>query len=222
MPRTRWGKTRAVPRAAIVGAVLLMNLTTAAARPGAQIIDRVLAVVVGEPITLSDVTAAVRFRLVPTPEGAGDRDQAALYVLIERQLQLIEVNRYVPPEPSDAEVEARLAQVRARFENQAALESAMKDTGVTPSLLRARVRDDLRIETYLRQRFGASYQPGEDEVARYYRSHESEFVRNGVLRPYEDVREEARTRLVDDRSASLVRDWIAGLRRRADVTILPK
>ncbi len=67
-----------------------------------------------------------------------------------------------------------------------------------------------------------SYQPGEEEVGRYYRSHESEFVRNGVLRPYEEVREEARTRLVDDRTASLVRDWIAGLRRRADVTILPK
>jgi hypothetical protein len=199
-----------------------MNLTPAAARPGAQIIDRVLAVVVGEPITLSDVMAALRFGLVPAATDAGDRDQAALNALIERQLQLIEVNRYVPPEPSDADIEARLAQVRARFENQAAVERAMKDTGVTPTLLRARVRDDLRIETYLQQRFGASYQPGEEEVARYYRSHESEFIRNGVLRPYAEVREEARTRLVDDRTTSLVRDWIAGLRRRTDVTILPK
>jgi hypothetical protein len=222
MPRTRWGKIRAMPRAAIVGAVLFISLTTAAARPAEQIIDRVLAAVVGEPITLSDVTSALRLGLVPTVESSGDRDQAALNALIERQLQLIEVNRYVPPEPSDADIEARLAQIRARFESQAAFESAMKDTGVTPTLLRARVRDDLRIETYLRQRFGASYQPSEEEVARYYRSHEVEFVRNGVLRPYEEVREEVRTRLVDDRSASLVRDWIAGLRRRADVTILPK
>ena len=198
-------------------------LATAGARPGAQIIDRVLAVVVGEPITLSDVTAAMRLGLVPAAgRRTADRVQAALNALIERQLQLIEVNRYVPPEPSDAEIDARLAQVRARFDSQAALESAMKDTGVTPTLLRARVRDDLRIETYLRQRFGGSYQPGEEEVARYYRSHESEFISNGVLRPYEEVRDEARTRLVDDRTASLVRDWIAGLRRRADVTVLPK
>ena len=194
----------------------------AAARPGAQIIDRVLAVVVGEPITLSDVTAALRLGLVPTTESAGDRDQAALNILIERQLQLIEVNRYVPPEPTDTEIDARLAQLRARFDSQAAFERAMKDTGVTPVLLRARLRDDLRIETYLHQRFGGSYQPGEEEVVRYYRSHESEFIRNGVLRPYGDVREEARTRLVDDRTASLVRDWIAGLRRRTDVTVLPK
>ncbi len=98
----------------------------------------------------------------------------------------------------------------------------MRDTGVSEAQLRARIRDDLRIDSYLRQRFGGSYQPGEEEVARYYRSHESDFIRNGVLRPYEEVRDEARQRLVDDRAATLVRDWIAGLRRRTDVTILPK
>jgi hypothetical protein len=199
-----------------------MVISTAGARPAAQIIDRVLAVVGGEPITLSDVTAALWLGLVPAVASTADRDQAALNTLIERQLQLIEVNRYVPPEPSDAEIDARLAQVRARFDSQAALESAMKDTGVTPTLLRARLRDDKRIETYLRQRFGGSYQPGEDEIARYYRSHQSEFTRNGVLRSYEDVHDEARTRLVDDRTRSLVREWVAGLRRRADVTVLPK
>jgi hypothetical protein len=216
------GRARTRLRAAIIAAALCVLLTPAAATPVGQIIDRVLAVVVGEPITLSDVTAALRLGLVPAAAGTGDRDQAALDALIERQLQRIEINRYVPPEPSDAEIDARLAQVRARFDSQAALESAMKDTGMTPALLRARVRDDLRIETYLHQRFGASYQPSEEEVARYYRSHEAEFVRNGVLRPYEEVRDEARTRLLDDRTASLVRDWIAGLRRRVDVTILPK
>lgn len=216
------GRARAALRAVIVGAVLLMSLTPASAIQGTQIIDRVLAVVGGQPITLSDVTAAIRLGLVKGASGDADQVQAALNALIERQLQLIEVNRYLPPEPSDAEIDARLAQIRARFDSQAALESTMKDTGVLPALLRAHLRDDLRIESYLRQRFGASYQPGEEEVARYYRSHESEFIRNGVLRPYEDVREEARTRLVDDRTASLVRDWVAGLRRRADVTILPK
>ncbi len=218
----RLSRARATVRRAIIGAALLIVIAAAGARPAAQIIDRVLAVVVGEPITLSDVTAALRLGLVPAAAGTADRDQAALNTLIERQLQLIEVNRYVPPEPSDADIDARLAQVRARFDSQAALESAMKDTGVTPTLLRARLRDDERIETYLRQRFGGSYQPGEDEIARYYRSHESEFIRNGVRLPYEAVHDEARTRLVADRTASLVREWVAGLRRRADVTVLPK
>jgi hypothetical protein len=209
-------------RAVVIGAVLLVLAHAAGVVLGAQIIDRVLAVVSGEPITLSDVNAAMRLGLLAEAAGSADRVQAALDALIERQLQLVEVNRYVPPEPSDHAIDARLAQIRTRFENPASFEHAMKDLGVTPAQLRALVRDNLRIESYLRQRFGASYQPGEEEVARYYRSHESDFVQNGVLRPYGEVRDEVRKRLVDARTASLVNDWVAGLRRRGDVTILPK
>lgn len=203
-------------------AVLLVVPLTVGASLGAQIIDRVLAVVVGGPITLSDVNAAMRLGLVPEASGKADGVQAALNALIERQLQLIEVNRYAPPEPSGAEIDARIARIRSRFDSQTAFDGAMKDLGVTAAQLRARVRDDLRIESYLRQRFGASYQPDEEEVARYYRAHESAFIRNGVLQPYDDVRDETRKRLVDERMASLVSDWVAGLRRRAEVTVLPK
>jgi hypothetical protein len=222
MLRIGRGKARERGRAALVVTVLLLLQMLAAERPRAQIIDRVLAVVAGEPITLSDVTAAMRLGLVPETAGSADGVRAALDALIERQLQLIEVNRYVPPEPSTAEVDAQLARIRARFESQAAFENALKDLGVTPAQLRARSRDNLRIESYLRQRFGGSYQPGEQEVARYYQSHEAAFTRNGVLQPYSEVREDARKRLIDERTASLVSQWVAGLRRRADVTILPK
>jgi len=207
------------PRTATV-LLALVGLLGGAVR--AQIIDRILAVVGNEPITLSDVNAAVKLGLVPVAGGTDQSLQSALNALIERQLQLIEVNRYLPPEPVDATIDARLAELRARFANDAALEAALEETGVTPAQLRARVRDNLRIESYLQQRFGAVYQPNEDEVARYYRSHEATFTRNGMLRPYNEVRAEARKRLVDERTASLVRDWIAGLRRRADVTVLPK
>ncbi len=81
---------------------------------GAQIIDRVLAVVGGEPITLSDVTAAERFGLVPAPDAGGDRVQSGMNALIERQLQLIEVNRYVPPEPRDSEIDGAARRQCAR------------------------------------------------------------------------------------------------------------
>lgn len=195
--------------------IMMMMMSSAVS---AQIIDRVLAVVGGEPITLSDVTAAMRLGLVEATRAKEDPTRAALNSLIERQLQIVEVNRYLPPEPTDAEIEARLAQIRARFQ-QGAFEAALAETGVTLAQLRARVRDNLRIETYLVQRFGAGYQPSEEEVLRYYLA--SDFTRNGVARPYTEVREEVRRRLIEDRKAALIRDWIAGLRRRADVTILP-
>ena len=200
----------------------LAVLITFAGALRAQIIDRVLAVVVAEPITLSDVTVAIRFGLVPDVPSGQDPARVALDALIERRLQLIEVNRYLPPEPLEAEIVARLVPIQARFESPAAFEKAMIETGVTLAELRSRIRDNLRIESYVRQRFGGSYQPGEDEVARYYASHEPDFMRNGSLRPYEEVRDEARKRLLDDRTAALVREWVAGLRRRTDITVLPK
>jgi hypothetical protein len=186
----------------------------------AQLIDRVLAVVAGEPITLSDVMGALRFGLVPQASPKEDPTQAALNALIDRQLQLIEVNRYLPPEPTEAAMQEHLAGIRARFTDEAAFEAALKETGLTVAQLRARVRDNLRIESYLQQRFGGGYQPSEEELLRFYRA--NDFSRGGAVRPYPEVRDEVRRRLIEARTASLVRDWIAGLRRRVDVTILPQ
>jgi hypothetical protein len=185
-----------------------------------QLLDRVLAIVDGSPITLSDVNAAVRLGLVETP--ATNDERAALNALIDRRLQLIEVNRYLPPEPTAAAIEARLAETRRRFASDDAFQTALEETGVSPIDLRAAVRDNLRIESYLTQRFGAGYQPGEDEVLAYYRAHQAAFTRAGTVRPYAEARDEARRQLIASRTSTMIRDWVDALRRRIEVTLLAK
>jgi hypothetical protein len=127
----------ACARPVFVFAVLLVVSLTGASL-GAQIIDRVLAVVAGAPITLSDVNAVMRLGLVPDAAGKADGVPPALNALIERQLQLIEVNRYAPPEPSAADIDERIARIRSRFDSQTVFESAMQDLGLTPAQLRPR------------------------------------------------------------------------------------
>jgi hypothetical protein len=210
-----------VVRSAFTRAILSAALMSAAVPTSAQLIDRVLVVVATEPITLSDVTAALRLGLVTVAAGE-DREDAAVNALIDRQLELTEVNRYVPPEPQASDIDQALANIRARFESAAAFERALGETGLTVERLRSIVRDDLRIQSYIRQRFGASYEPPDEEVLRYYRAHEKDFTSNGVLSPYDAVRQEARRRLIAERNETLVRNWVADLRRRADVTLLPK
>ena len=78
-------------------AILLLATTLVTA----DVIDRVLAVVGGQIITLSDVNAALRFGLVPA-DVSTDPVDAALQRLIDRRLMLAEVERYAPPEPSPA------------------------------------------------------------------------------------------------------------------------
>ena len=200
--------------------VALIAVLSTTAR--AQLIDRILAVVASTPITLSDVAAVIRFGLVPSAPSTGSAEEAALNSLIDRRLQLIEVNRYLPPEPAASEIDAQLARIRSRFDSAAAFDRALVESGLSAEQLRANVRDTLRIQSYIQQRFGGNYEPSEDEAARYYRAHEAEFTLNGVLTPYDRVRQEVRRRLVAERTDTLVRTWIADLRRRSDVTILPR
>jgi hypothetical protein len=118
----------------------------------AEIIDRVLAVVGTRPITLSDVNAASVLGLVAQPP-TGDPIGTVLSQLIDRQLQLAEVDRYAPPEPPAADVDRELHNVRARFASAADFEAALARCGVDLAQLRETVREDLSIRAYLDQRF---------------------------------------------------------------------
>ena len=197
-------------------------LSVASAAPlAAEVIDRILAVVNGSVITLSDVHGAMRFGLV-APSAAADPVQQALAQLIERRLVLAEVERYGPAEPTPEKLDASVATVRTRFESAGDFEAALRETGLTAETLRRHVRDEFRVETYLQQRFAQMLQPSEEEILAYYRTHEKEFVRGGAVRPYPDVRGDARAALLAARRVDMIREWIEGLRRRADVTILPR
>ena len=94
-----------------IGASLMWLLLSAA--PGAEVLDRVLAVVAGDLILMSDVRAARDFGFITA--GGADPDGQALARLIDRALILAEVERFAPPEPEAAAVDKGLALVRERF-----------------------------------------------------------------------------------------------------------
>jgi hypothetical protein len=183
---------------------------------GAQeVIDRVLAVAAGNLILLSDVNAARDLGLV-APGEAPDPLREILSRLIDRALVLAEVDRYAPPEPDAAAVDQAVEAVRARFATPEALAAALARVGISETHLRETRRGDLRIRAYLEQRFTVA-QPGEEELGRYYRDHPELFTRNGQLVPFAGARQDVVQAAVADRRRTLANDWIAGLRRRADV-----
>ena len=158
-----------------------MAATLLLVQPG-EIIDRVLAIVAGDVITLSDVVAARELGFV-APASGGDPSDATrevLTALIERALVLAEVERYAPPEPASGEIDRRIQAIRVRFQTPEAFSAALARAGLEDTHLRERLRQDLRIEAYLAERFATASRD------------------------------------------ALVRDWIAGLRRRSDIVDLYK
>jgi hypothetical protein len=100
--------------------------------------------------------------------------------LIDRALELDEVDRYAPPEPSAEAVDREVQVVRARFPSAAGFDAALARAGLDLQRLRETVRENLRVQAYLDQRFVAAA----------------------------------------DRRQQLVDDWLAGLRRRAEIVDL--
>lgn len=119
--------------------------------PGQQTtIDRILAVVNGDLITLSDVRAARVLRLVP----AESTDVAVLDILVERRLVLSDMRRFQAADPAAAALAARKVEWQGRL-GTAALAPLFEEAGVGPEFLDRWLADDLRREAYLVQRFAA-------------------------------------------------------------------
>jgi hypothetical protein len=91
--------------------------------------------------------------------------------------------------------------MRQRFSSPAELSRVLAARGVDETILRVYAADDLRLAAYLDERFSAASQPTDEEIRQ--------------------AGEAARAKLVADRRQTLVNAWIADLRRRADVTVLP-
>ena len=177
-----------------------------------QLLDRIVARVSGTAIPLTDLQAARGFGVV-----SGPTDEAALQQLINRQLLLIEVGRFPPPDPSEAAIATEVARERAAAGPR--LAELMASTGTDEGRLRDLARDTLRIDGYVDQRFGTAEQVTEDEAAEYYNLHPGEFQRNGVTIPFEEARPIARQRAAAERRQTQLDRWLADLRARADITV---
>lgn len=194
---------------------------TAAVPDGAargEVIDRVLALVAGDLILMSDVNAAIEFGLVPQTAGA-DPTGVVLSQLIDRALMLGEVERYAPPEPAAEVVEREVRAIRDRFGSAAAYGEALARYGIDESSLRQTLRANLRLRAYLAQRFSA-VPPSDEELLRYFSANAARFFRNGEPQPFDAVRDDVLQALELDRRQMMVDDWLTGLRRRAGVTTL--
>ena len=183
----------------------------------AELLDRLVAVVGSRPILDSDVRLASGLRLVDLPPGSQESETVA--ALVDRALMLDEVDRFGPGEPEEAAVEGRFNAIRTQLGTEI-VTSVLEQTGVPEAALQGWLRDQIRLERYLEQRFNAMAQPTSDEVQTYYADHPEEFTSGGTRRPLADVEDAIQQKLAAARRTTLVADWLQALRRRARIRLL--
>ena len=199
-------------------AILLIVLAAGAAVTlrAAQVVDRVVAVVEGSVILLSDARAAITFGLFDT--GADpDPVHAAMRWLIDRQLVLDEAARGDRVDIEPAVLSEALDRARARFASEDDYRRALAGVGLDDAGLQRLVRETLTARQYLDHRFEAVLPPTDDELRQYYTSHLDRFVRNGRQVSFDDAREDATAALQQERREQARAVWMDRLRRRADI-----
>lgn len=183
-----------------------------------ELLERTLAIVGTQAITLGDARAAIRLGLIEADRAADPI--SVTQALVDRELILREVQRYAPPAPAESAVDARLDEIRLRLPAPGEMARALDETGFTEARLRAWIRDDLRSVAYLAQRFASASTPSDSEVSMAFMQQRAEFERTGTT--FEQAEPLIRERLVASRRRELIADWVSDLRRRTEVTILAR
>lgn len=195
--------------------ITLCAVAVGGAARAQQLLDRVLARIGTEAITLTDVRALVELGLV---EGQTATDPAVVQQAVDRQLILREVARFPPSEPQAAAVDQQLSAMKARAGSR--FDEVLRINGLDEARVRGLARDSIRIRTYLEQRFGLANQVGEDEARKYFDEHPDQFTRGGVPQNFDDVAAEARRRASEARLQGAVAQWLQDLRNRSDVALV--
>lgn len=181
------------------------------------LVDRVVAVVDGDPILWSEVRRVVALGLTATPAPEAEvSERVALDTLIDRRLRTQAVASSGVVTVGREEVDARVAAVRARFADPAA---RLAELGLDDEGLREVVRRQLELARYVEERLGARVFVPLEEIRLYYdTSYAPELRARGEEVPeLADVREAIRT-LLRERALDLeIERWTEELRRRADV-----
>jgi peptidyl-prolyl cis-trans isomerase SurA len=187
--------------------------------------DRVLAVVDEDPILASDLERVVKLGLDQPKPGETDAQfrRRVLDGLIEQRLQFHEIDRFGFEQVPVDEIEKQVAQIRSRFRDEASFQKALQEVGLDPKKLRQLVARQLLVLTYVDERLGARVFVSLDEINRYYRGVlVPEVQRQGKQPPpIEDVREDIREVLKQQKLTSEMEKWTQELRENADVVLYP-
>lgn len=184
----------------------------------ADVIDRIVAIVGDRVVLQSDVTGAHALGLIPLPGDVGGTGPDEVRQAVNRVLVLEEVERFGGTQPEPAAIDARLEAITTGI--GADLDALLARTGLDRTILRRLVTEQLRLEGYLNQRFTGAAQPTDEEVEALMREQGAAWSRDGLVPAGQDTAAFARSRLIETRRQQLIRDWIASLRRRADITMV--
>jgi len=189
-----------------------------AATGHAELIDRVVAAVNNEVITLSELRQAVAFNVALGGKGNGRQlEQETREGLINGRLLLQEAYRLKFAEVSEQDIAAEVGKFRQRLGSDDAYRAFLAKTGLTEERLGRMLGDRLLIERFVQKKIGLFARVSRDEAQSYFQDHPNEFKDKRFAQVQQSI-----TALLSEQRVSQQLDlYIAELRDRAVLRLNP-
>jgi parvulin-like peptidyl-prolyl isomerase len=185
-----------------------------------QVVDRIVARVGDDIITLSDIQELGRYQQLV--QGKEQPQAERLRELIEQWVVQRDATLSGFRAPAKADVDKAFAELEKRFGSPKAFEARLKDLGLKESDARRMVERQLFLSRYLDFRFRAEVQVTESEIEGYYRNTlVPELKREGQpAPPLESVADRIREVLIERGISQRAEKWMDELRARWNVQMI--
>ena len=201
---------------------LVLALVTVAASVRAEVVDRVIAEVDDQIITLTDLHWFIRWRGFRVPEKEPERDsflREILNQLINQRLVVKESAKTPFAAASQAEVDEFFKRYLAQFPSQQDFQARLTELGMSESDVRTIIRRQIAVNKFIQYRFEPFVIVLPDDIKEYY---DKEFVpelknEGKPIPPLSLVQETIRQILSVRRTTDRLETWLRSARSRAQI-----
>ena len=191
---------------------------------GANVLkDRVIAVVDDDPILATDLDRGIVVGQLEPKPGESQRvfRRRVLDDLIAQRLRFHEIDRFGLEQVPVDQIERHVAEVRARFKDDATFRQKLREVGLDEAALRQLMARQLEVLAYVDERLGPQVFVGLDDISNYYRTVLTPQLQQQHLPvpPLESVRDKIREVLRQQRLTDEIERWTEELRRKAVIAI---
>jgi len=207
--------------------LFLSACVTSGLRP--EVIDRIAVTLDNQIITESEVMREIRLSAFLNGDSLDFSPEArrkAAGRLVEQKMigREIELARYL--EPGKDEVEAMLKQIQTqRFRDAEDYRQSLEKCGISEHDLMAHLLWQLALLHFIDARFRPGVQVSDEEVREYFDNERSRLKETADPRKepmFEDVRDQIRETLANQRVDQELDDWLAATRKRTRIVFHPE
>jgi SurA N-terminal domain len=196
-----------------VGILLPVFLSSARA----ELVDRIVASVNNEVITLSELERAVRFNVALGGKNEDKLRTETLEGLINRHLLIQEAYRLKFVEVSNQDINAEIEKLKMRLGSDNAFADFLARLDITREQLGRMLGERLLVEKFIEKKIGLYVHVSRDEARDYFNNHPAEFKD----KRFEEVQKVVTAMLTGQKLEQQAAQYLAELRSKANIRLNP-